>query len=469
MKKQIYIVFIAIAMTGSCKKTEQDIAAPGTATEQTQSDSFPISEAKAWTARQDTGMTKLNPNWTAARKLNQKDAWLIPVPGAPIFQKVKQGKRKLLISKDSTGTIKARILEIIPDAHTLQQFGSMPKDKFSGRILIYTPDHQLESGKLFSSGKISGEIKNAKYSASKLLSMKGAYTHPDAVSRMVQQAISIYETCSWWDSAYIDGDGIFTIHSERLCSYTIIDDSYYYGDYGGGGYFGPSDYYDQPSPGGGGYQPQPDPDPIPPSSNLPGEEQQTVDPKKMMECFTALAANPNANFQVKIHVQEPFPGTSFNIGPNSVGHVAMELTVTSGNQSISQVVGFYPQATSGTQRMSGPSRIVDNSDLEYNVSATFYVSQGNFHKITNFITNAPDGYDFLTYNCTAFVYNAATLGGIDIPMGYTTVGLSGPGGATVAQTPAGLGSELRSMKANNPNINISTAGGRARESKGECQ
>ena len=185
-----------------------------------------------------------------------------------------------------------------------------------------------------------------------------------------------------------------------------------------------------------------------------------------MDCFTAISG-PYANYQVKIHVQEPLPGTSFNIGPNSFGHVAIELTVTNAGQSLTQVVGFYPTGT-GLDKMISPSRIVNNGNIEYNVSATFSVSQYHFQKITDFISHPPEGYHYLTYNCTAFAYNAATLGGISIPMGYTTVGLSGPGGATVAQTPAGLGSELRSMKANNPYLNITIGGGRARSSKGEC-
>lgn len=469
MKKLMFIFLIAFTCIASCKKQDQAIM-PETREDQS-AESFTLAEAKSWSQNQDTSISRLNPNWLKAIKNNtdtKQTTWLIPIPGHPTLQKVKQGYRKLLIRKDTSGQISARILEIIPDAYVLQEMGQMEKGKFSGRLSVYTTDGKLEKGFLYASGKISGIIKESDLVINKLESLKASTTKSKQSFSIETQSSFMFESCAWYDSAYIDSDGIFTVRSEQLCTMTYYADGGS-GGYSGGDYTSPADNGDYTGGGGDGGTKDPDPLPVPESSNLPGEEQQTVDPKKMMDCFKTLSSNPNASYQVKIHVQEPFPGTGFNIGPNSVGHVALELTVTSNGQSITQVVGYYPQGTKGSDRVSGPSRIVNNGDLPWDVSATFYVNQGNFQNMVNFISSPPEGYNFLTYNCTSFAYNAATLAGIDIPMGYTTVGLSGPSGATIAQTPAGMGAELRQMKANNPNANISTGGGSARESKGECK
>ena len=114
-------------------------------------------------------------------------------------------------------------------------------------------------------------------------------------------------------------------------------------------------------------------------------------------------------------MQEPFPGTSFNIGPNSVGHVAIGLTKSNGSQSVTQVVGYYPNA-SGIYKYHCPSKVVDNGgDLAYDVSISYNVSAADFQSIVNYISTPPTIYDLMDFNCTSFVYTACKAGGITAP------------------------------------------------------
>jgi hypothetical protein len=184
-----------------------------------------------------------------------------------------------------------------------------------------------------------------------------------------------------------------------------------------------------------------------------------------MKCFGNIT-DPNAKMTVTVYVQEPWPGTSFDIGPNSVGHVAIGLTKSSGSTSITQVVGFYPNAT-GYSKLHAPSKVVDNGgDLNYNVSISYTVSASQFNQITNYVANPPATYDLNTFNCTNFVYSACQAGGITIPDAMGVVGLNG---ATMsldkAMTPAHLGGSIEDMKGQS---NVNTTGGYTPNSNGPC-
>ena len=165
-------------------------------------------------------------------------------------------------------------------------------------------------------------------------------------------------------------------------------------------------------------------------------------------------------------MEEPWPGTSFNIGPNSVGHIAIGLTKTNGSTSITQTVGYYPDA-SGFAKMHAPSKILDNGcDLNYNSSISYTVSATNFNQIANYIANPPTRYDLVIFNCTNFVVSACQTGGIILPDSESIIGFNG---ATMwpeyGMTPAGLGSSLDKMKGQK---NVNTNGGITPFSKGPC-
>jgi len=268
----------------------------------------------------------------------------------------------------------------------------------------------------------------------------------------IQSAAPISVSCEWIDDNYIDAEEGVVIYSYQVCTYTTSGGS------DEGGFEGGSGDYAGSGGGGGGTSSS-----APAVSNLPGESGPKTDPKKLMDCFGNISDNGSV-MKVTVYVQEPWPGTSFNIGANSVGHTAIGLTKSGGGVTITQVVGFYPDAA-GFKKLHAPSKIVDNSLLEYNSSITYTVSAGQFSQIVNYIADPPATYDLNDFNCTNFVYSACGKGGIQLPDPYTIVGPSGAGTIIRDMTPAGLGSSIDAMKGQK---NVNTGGGYAPKSKGPC-
>jgi hypothetical protein len=212
-----------------------------------------------------------------------------------------------------------------------------------------------------------------------------------------------------------------------------------------------------PASGGGSSPSAP-----PPASNLPGENKNAVNPKDMMKCFQNLP-DAGSTMKITVYVQEPWPGTTFNVGPNSVGHSAISLTKINGSQRITQTVGFYPDAT-GLAKVHAPSKIVDNGgDLDYNASISYTVNSADFNKIINYINNPPSTYDISDFNCTNFVVSACQAGNITLPnaVTYSQLYQAGP-----VSTPATLGDSIEKMKGD-PNVN--TNGGTVPFSNGPCK
>jgi hypothetical protein len=186
---------------------------------------------------------------------------------------------------------------------------------------------------------------------------------------------------------------------------------------------------------------------IPDDPYMPGQDNVAIDPKKYTKCFESIP-NAGATYKVIVQVQEPAPGTSFNWAPsNGVGHTAITLIKQGSNgMRVAQTLGFYP----ADNKISGPSKMVDNSDqtdytirMEINMGGNFT----DFKKNLSGIESPPSTYELLGMNCTAFVVGVCSLGGITLPNAITTVGLSGPGGATMAMTPGGLGYSMRAAHA----------------------
>jgi hypothetical protein len=198
---------------------------------------------------------------------------------------------------------------------------------------------------------------------------------------------------------------------------------------------------------------------------LPGESNPAVDPKALMNCFGTIP-DAGATMKVTIYVQEPWPGTSFAIGPNSVGHTAIGLSKSGSGSTITQVVGFYPNAT-GYSKVHAPSKVVSNGgDLQYNASITYNVSAAQFSQIANYIANPPGTYDLSRFNCTDFVIGACQAGGITLPNASSVTGLNG---ATMSlehsNTPGGLGGSLQNMQGQ---PGVSNSNGTTPNSHGPC-
>lgn len=446
MKKSIILGLAIIAcIFNACKKDTPSIAPP----QQTQT-TLSLDQVKDWYNGQPTLSTqslqsfsikKLSPNWPNAESFNTKNSnyWLITLSGQPTYQGIKQGYRKIAFLKDSTGTIMARILEIIPDAQYFQRKKMVHTKDFTGRIFIYNDHYQLLGGKIYASGKQVGLIKS-RVTNSPLLQT---------------QMLNAYTTCDWYDSSYIDAEGTFTIHSENICSTYIYDDGFNPDTNGGVGPTGG----DPIGGGGGGGAPAASPPQI---AELLEANNPAVNPKDFIKCFGNIP-DAGATMTVTVYVQEPLPGTSFPYGTNGVGHTAIGLTKTGTGGSINQTLGFYPASASNA--LGGNSKLVDNGQVtKYNVSITYTVNADNFNKIANYIANPPT-YDLYNFNCTNFAIAACQAAGIDLPNAQSVVGLNGVGGLAYSATPAGLGSSLDNMKGQS---NVNTNGGTMPASHGAC-
>jgi len=468
MKTKIKILAIIIFIFFSCRKDRTESINHQLSQAKitlTLADARAFIEQKQNRQTEDSSVLKdLALDWQTAVSTITKDGniWKLNLSGRPVYQGVEQGYRQLAIRRNSkNGIIEARILEVIPDAIYLQK-GKISKSGFTGRVFEYDMAYKITGGQLYSEGKQVGEIgpkENFELEKQGLLGDLNPLKGSQGKLMMMQ----VIESCAWYQDSYVDANGEFTVHSERICSYSMYDDGMnFWGGTGGG-----TVNQEAPSGGGGGGSTTSDPTPPAPApSNLPGENNNKVDPKKMMECFSQISS-PNAAFVVRVYVVEPQPGTSFNVGANSFGHVAISLSKTSGNTTITQTIGFYPTG-SGLDKLDSKSQVLDNGDIQYNIGATYYVNSENFQKVINYVSNPPQQYHFTDFNCSAFVYGAGQAGGIPIPDPTTMIGISGPGGAGYAKTPAGMASALREQKTNYPNSDINGGGGTVPASKGEC-
>jgi hypothetical protein len=430
-KKLIYSVFF-LSLLIACRKPASEPASLPAPTKD-----LSLRQIQQW-YHADTAESL---NWKGAENIHTDKAnyWLVGLPGQPTFQLIKQGYRKLVFYRDSASQIQQRILEIIPDGNYLQRKGKVSQDDFTGRIFTYDRNYHLIGGRLYAGGKVTGLIR----------------PKTKNTPRLKTQLLEV--DCTWYQESYADGDGGITVYAEKMCNYSVGDGSSGSGDVGG---YGPA--VTSP-PQGGGAANTGTPVSAPEVSNLPGEGQPAVNPKELVTCFGNIP-DQGATMQVTVYVQEPFPGTSFNIGPNSVGHTAIGLTKTNGSSTVTQVVGFYPDA-SGIAKMHAPSKIVLNNALNYNVSITYTVSADDFNKIAGYIANPPGTYDLMDFNCTSFAYYACQAGGITLPNPINTVGLGGAGGVSTAMTPAGLGSSIETLK---DQSNVNQQGGNTPNSKGPC-
>jgi hypothetical protein len=471
MKNIRILTFILLAFTACQKDT---IKTRPTVITQSPAANITVDQARQWFETRTDSITKKYPvRWEMAKSVQSKSGNRITlkIPGAPTINKTKLGYRQLSIQRNpETQNIEGKFLEIIPDPIYWQEKQKVESKDFTGRIMEFDLNYKLQKGAIYQNGKQIGESR-----PSTNLEKQAYLKDPDQLQPLgtfEQQSTSspthgktaraiVIESCYWYQTSYVDAEGIFTVYAERMCSYSFYDDG---GGYGGGGY-NDSGVSGEQYGGGGGGSTSSDPG-TPPPAELPMENQAKVDPKKMMGCFGNISS-ANAAFQVKVLVLEPQPGTSFNVGQNSFGHVAIQLTKASQDQVITQTIGFYPTG-SGLDKLISKSRMIDNGGLEYTMSSSFYTDASSFQKVIDYISAPPENYHFTDFNCAGFVYQAGKAGNLPIPDPTTQIGFGGPGGAGFAMTPAGMAGALNAQKAANPSADISKAGGRAPASKGQC-
>ena len=460
MHKFKWLIFsLCLIGTLSCKKEEMPLPANGpSAVAQADTAAFTIGEVKAWLAEQSSevsgqqstashkafSITGLPVDWSKMQPMPGRSSarLLVHLPGRPVVDSVPQGYRKLLLEKNKAGKISARILEIVPDALYIQQKQGARNTDFSGKLFIYDQGYHLQKGYIYHDGQIIGEIRLSQNTSG------GMHTNQ----------VQVIQNCQWHDSNYVDAEGVITIYSQKVCTFDTYDDGMDMPVTEHPNTVSGTDYLGSGGGGGGGAAS------APPVANLPDEGKPAIDARQYVQCFGNVP-DAGAKMKVTVYVQQPFPGTTFNVGPNSVGHVAIGLTKINGSQVVNQVMGFYPDAT-GSAKMHAPGKLNDNGNLDYNVSITYEVGAGQFQSIINYIANPPATYDLVSFNCTSFVFTAVKAGGIDLPDPLTRVGPEVGPFTAYAMTPAGLGESISKL---NGQPNVQTNSNRAPFSKGPCK
>jgi hypothetical protein len=284
-----FILILLFAIT-ACQKDQFDNQQPAQ-TETIAQSNISIEQARQGLSTQNDTVTKKYPiRWEKAKSIptSTGNRIVLRLPGKPTINGTKLGYRQLSIQKDEkTNTIQAKILEIIPDPIYWQGMGKVEAKDFTGRIMEFDLGYNLLTGKIYDNGKQIGEArpstpteKQAYLNNPNQLQPLGVFeqnSHSSPTTGKTARA-QVIESCYWYQTTYIDSEGVFTVYAERMCSYTIYDD----GAGSGGGYNDSGISTEQPSGGGGGGSSDPS-DPTPPEpSNLPDENKNSVDPKKMM-------------------------------------------------------------------------------------------------------------------------------------------------------------------------------------------
>lgn len=470
--KILFFLHLVLAL-GSCKKPDPEPVLPNekdNVSTLNHADAVQYLQDLITTAKQNANdsnnrfLIKLSPDY---RKMYRRrnagtNSWNLILEGSPTYHGQKLGYRKLQIFRDSiTSKISAEVIEVLPDPLALQSRQISSSKDFSGRIYRYDLAYHFKTGSILSGGKTIGEIRPGPIPSSNLLKGKNITM---TGSNPQNPLMLIIESCGWSQDWFIDSEGGLNIHSSISCSYSFYQDCIWSiaDDFGGGG--GGEYSYKYGSGGSGSTGPVNPATPEP--SNLPMEDAKPVDPKKMMDCFS-LITTPNAAFTVRVLVSEAFAGTSFNVGPNSFGHVAIQLSKTGNGQTITQTMGLYPTG-SGIEKLQSRGQILDNGDIKYDLAATYTVNSETFSKLITYLSGPRKDYDFMDFNCASYAYQAGQAAGLPIPNPITPVGISGPGGAGYADTPGGMAAALREQKFKNPAIDLNQGGGKVDPSKGPC-
>lgn len=239
---------------------------------------------------------------------------------------------------------------------------------------------------------------------------------------------------------------------------------------GGGGVY----TYGQANPGGGGgggIQQDPTSNIATESNSQPG-----IDITKYIKCFSSVS-NQNAVYKVTIYSDIPVngnPNDLFNFNTGEVGHTFLQLTKTSGSNSVTQNLGFYPQTGWKSIVANSPvtSKMVDNAGHEFNASLTINVDATHFQNALNQMqVEKGFNYDIDNFNCTDFalsVFNAAASTTLYIPQMHIPGGLADD----MSNTPQGLYKELSILQSSGgysgAQISIPGVAGYVGNSHGAC-
>lgn len=200
-----------------------------------------------------------------------------------------------------------------------------------------------------------------------------------------------------------------------------------------------------------------------------------IDLSQFFVCFGNVPDNNATTYQASLLVKVPNPAN-----PNvmwipgladGVGHTFIQLTKTSGTNSVTQIIGFYGEGggyiAATALGFSVPSKIVDNSGHPYNAKLTASLSSSQFSYLLNELgDDAKNSYNLSSYNCTTYALDAFnTVSPVDLDPPYMSIPGQEPG-----ETPNGLFEVLQALPASGPGwtVSISSTPLTAADGKGAC-
>lgn len=233
-------IFLLLFTLVLSRQKDQHIPESETLVNNAKANQLAIQQAQDLFTKQhdSTYLNKYPIRWQNAKTIPTKtgNRITIPIPGKPTYQNIKQGYRQLSIQIDpNTKSITGNILEIIPDAIYFQKKQKVNKADFTGRILEYNLNYHFQKGRIYAGGYQIGESRPA------TTTEKQAYQHKkdQPIGNLFQQLGSFedskqtsstgsakiarmqaIQTCAWYQTSYLDAEGIFNIHTERICTTT---------------------------------------------------------------------------------------------------------------------------------------------------------------------------------------------------------------------------------------------------------
>jgi hypothetical protein len=451
MKQIIPLITVFALLTQSCKKNNR-IPSPD--------DEVLISKAKTYFDKINTTtdlkgtesnyiLTRPNPRLSTDRKVLWAKAMVMKALGkqyviAPVIY-----QKDFFFSTNFSGANYYSVSNLVkiclsPDTNEIFQI----------RMLTYFPDSNYSQGGftgiVFLDRWDGSPIMKYKYQSGRPIQSQNIKTNPSAQTKVEVNSstqinvVSITELCpTIYGYNYSEADpGVIYYWSEPAgCSYTIDPGNTYVGSPPGPiiGTIGSLSPWNGFSPAStilvtGG-------------NNIIGN---IIDYNK---CFTNIPGSDH-EYSVTVCVDQPVHGSrqpwgistsvagasSGGSSPVNVGHSFIVFSETTGSNTITRNLGWYPSSSITPFTPKSTGNLNDDEQHNYNISLTISLTNSQFFNMLTFVQqNSADIYDLNSFNCVSFVLKTLLAGNVSL----TSATGSWPGGS--GNDPGDLGEDIRIM------------------------
>ena len=151
------------------------------------------------------------------------------------------------------------------------------------------------------------------------------------------------------------------------------------------------------------------------SVNFINDKKEAIDINSLINCFGTIS-DVGAKYSISVATLLPVdnhPEEYANLNEKTAGHAFISLTkANASGQSITQVIGFYPELTNmNTMLGDVNSKIVNDEENKYSAIYSIDVNANQFRSAINkAISLSNNSYNLYHFNCTNYainVFNAA--------------------------------------------------------------